>query len=110
MPEQQDIYDQEIQYLTEHPEEISHHWVSWSPLFAECGERGDQSCGCLTQVKNGNGVAANDALTSKILADERIPTGQSLVRIEHLPVFAEYQRLFDKMFQRRVPDSLERWI
>lgn len=115
-----DKYDDAIEYLMDHPEEIFEVWVGDPDnlpeaveahcLFQFCTPTGKierrnngEKCGCLTQVKEDAGyVAWTDDLTNRILADVLIPNGPELIRNlpdhERLAVlnrFADYQREMD---------------
>lgn len=114
-----DKYDKAIAFLTEHPEMIREAWYvpddgdSEEIKSAHClfqvvdkfndldGER-LSSCGCLTQIRSGNGGSwARGAIcTAEIRSDTRIPDVISDVGVEHLPVFAEWQRKLDKELGR----------
>ena len=105
---ERDQYDDAIDYLTAHPHEIDEAWGSaGSPmpheascLFDYAGRPGDVrdgfQIGCLTQVRHGDSVAATQALTDEIAADERIPADSEDITVYHLPVFAEWQRRLDR--------------
>lgn len=100
-----DKYDEAIEYLNEHPDEIKFAWdLEWNGkihpaacLFMYAGP--DCSCGCLTQIRGSTcGYrAVTPELTNRIRNDERLPDKLSLVTLEHLPLFAEYQREVDKI-------------
>jgi hypothetical protein len=47
-------------------------------------------------------TAQDDWVTTKILADPRVPVISDL-RLEHLPVLADYQRKWDKLYNRHFP-------
>lgn len=122
-----DVYDREIEYLADHPDEMFDHWTVPSPLFAYCTPSGWQRirddgllCGCLTLVRSSvvNRVAWTDELTEAIQADERIPDDYDLEtfedrlmdmprseRIAALLPFAEWQRRIDKALGRTPPES-----
>ena len=106
-----DKYDEAIAYLTEHPEEIYRAWHTCGThphgcLFEFCSPDGSnnkradgEKCGCLTMVRGLSkigGVAWTDALTEEIRTDERLPKSGSEITVEHLPVFAEWQRRLDR--------------
>jgi len=106
-----DKYDKAIAYLTQHPKEIMDAWYdggvcqlpSAHPaacLFQYAGNSPFKCCGCLTMVKNGC-RAETPELTKAIRADERIPNGCEAITLEHLPVFAEWQRRLDKELNRK---------
>jgi len=95
-----DKYDRAIEHLREHPEDV---WLAWhlhsnhpaGCLFAYTAP----GCGCLTQVKCGR-RAPTDELTIAIQSDGRIPENNEDITLEHLPVFAEWQRRLDKELGR----------
>lgn len=110
-----DKYDRAVEYLTENPSEI---WFSWSaPFISENGclfqfatpdgrsRHGEKLYGCLTTVRASEtdhygGLAYTPELTKAIRADERIPVCGSKIKVEDLPVFAEWQRRIDKELNR----------
>lgn len=124
MVRQRDKYDEAIEYLTEHPEKIYDAWSMSEALdsptghagclfnFAgqqtDCADTDDGivDCGCLTQIRGGGGFAAfrsgeiDPALSEEIAFDTRIPESGCSIRVEHLPVFAEWQRRLDKELGR----------
>lgn len=105
-----DKYDDAIEYLRAHPDEIRRAWfggyhdVPIHPgacLFAAAGSY-RSGCSCLTIIRDelsidGGARAATPELTEAIRADERIPKNPSHICVEHLPVFAEWQRKIDAM-------------
>lgn len=58
-------------------------------------------CGCLTQVRARHALAATPELTAAIRADRRLPRDPGKITLEHLPVFAEWQRKLDAELGRR---------
>ncbi len=100
-----DKYDEAIAYLAERPDEIVDAWgeCSWrnrasvdheaGALFAVTGT----NCGCLTQIRSGEQDAPTAALTDAIRADHRIPSDPDRITVDHLEVFAEWQRKIDAM-------------
>jgi hypothetical protein len=116
-----DVYDQEIEYLTNNPNRIYTHWNQSSPLFARAREESfrAQWFGCLTQIRTDTYFKAQTyKLTELIRADERIPlspkmvdengdlipdNGGMTIQVEHLAVFAEWQRRLDQELCRRPP-------
>ena len=82
-----------------------------SPSGGTLDKRPDgNDCGCLVEVRNGallcNGRPAyawTDDLTLRIKADERLPKVAEDIEPEHLPIFAEWQRIIDKELGRTVP-------
>ncbi len=112
-----DKYDEAVEYLTDHPDEIYDAWgcgaededdqpyVHAQCLFQFATRNGEWSVdyGCLTQIRVGFGeveVEDNHQLTLEIRADERIPSHGLDIRVEHLPVFAEWQRRLDRELGR----------
>ena len=103
-----DKYDVAIKYLTRRPNEISRAWnyITSHPagcLFQYAGnEMDDCHVGCLTMIRTAPGsyCAATPELTKAIAADERIPLRSRDTKVEHLPVFAEWQRRLDKELNR----------
>jgi hypothetical protein len=121
-----DKYDIAIAYLTENPDQISEAWVrpdgvggclfQWAtPTGGMEFTANGQQCGCLPQIRSDvmrsitdkhTFVAATADLTKRIRADHRIPTsdpdgdGVPEITIEHLPMFAEWQRTIDKELDR----------
>lgn len=104
-----DKYDKAIAYLTEKPEEIRAAWSQPSLHPAGClfqsayplYDYNPMKYGCLTMVKKGTHIAANDVLTTMIREDARIPNIQQDITVEHLrPVFAEWQRLLDETIRK----------
>jgi len=114
-----DKYDKAVQYLTEHPEAIYDAWDTAtastslqqypiaSCLFraitpdGESYQPGNSCCGCLTQVKYEDYRAFSGKLTQEIRADDRIPEPEDIT-LEHLPIFAEWQRRVDVELNRPV--------
>lgn len=121
-----DKYDKAVEYLTENPSAIRESWNdpcnnvdSGGILFMAAAPRSHHAfptrpdgieCGCLTTIRRGttnlpNGVvqpgdAWTDELTHRIRSDDRIPMTVDDIRVEHLPVFAEWQRRLDKELDR----------
>jgi hypothetical protein len=110
-----DVYDEAVAYLTEHPDEILKAWSYPDPewhtghsLFMCCGgEDSIRGAGCLTQIRQTDGrvPAATVDLTEAIAADERIPLDGWDIKVQHLPVFAEWQRRIDKELNRTPPET-----
>lgn len=102
-----DKYDEAIEYLTEHPEEIYETWNSaisnselpGACLFRACSNDSKKCYGCLIQVRYREYPAQTPELTAAILADKRIPPANEIT-VEDLPVFAEWQRRLDKELNR----------
>ena len=51
-------------------------------------------------------VAYTKALTLKIVEDERLPEDPTQITVEHLPLFAAWQRFMDKYFANGCDDAL----
>lgn len=102
-------YDQQIAKLTENPNEIFSDWRYGVGLFNFLGRHTEEfNSGCLTQIRSDkeshkviiNGEV-NEELTNKIHNDERIPYHAETITVKDLPVFKEYQELFDKLDPNR---------
>lgn len=102
-----DRYDEAVKYLTENPVEI---WRAWGNpaaskekggcLFQWAGDKYNLPeqglMGCLTQIRASiSRNAQTEELTEEIRNDERLPTQCGDITVEHLPLFAEYQRKID---------------
>lgn len=108
-----DVYDREIAFLTEHPHQIAIHWINQSPLFQmACHPElmlGQHRFGCLSMIRDDDDmevnpyVAQTKELTREIKEDYRIPPSSSDITVEHLPIFAEWQRRLDKELNRLPP-------
>lgn len=116
----QDIYQREIELLTENPNRIYNHWNYGSPLFREasskqCQKPDGKSFGCLTQIRTDKDyVAGTNELTNLIRNDTRIPFSPSTfmgirdsIKIEDLQTFAEWQRRLDKELNRTAPEDFD---
>lgn len=110
-----DKYDRAIEYLTENPHMIGHAWQR--PRFnAEAGclfqfatptgtsaEYETENTGCLTMIRQysyemsalGKDGKPDPVLTGMIRSDHRIPRHMEEIKVEDLPVFAEWQRRLD---------------
>ena len=110
-----DKYDEAVEYLTARPEEILETWTYPSSKQAGClfgfatpdpfvrafnKEQAGRLCGCLTEIKGRGQDAWTDELTAAIRGDERIPSHGAYITVEHLPIFAEWQRRIDKELNR----------
>lgn len=109
MSKRPDKYDKAIAYLRKFPADIYSAWSNPAhhpagALFEYAGGGGScesqrsktlQPCGCLTMVRSGYSDAYNRKLSREIRADERIPSNGHLIKLESLPVFAEWQRRLD---------------
>lgn len=123
-----DVYDLAVARLTRSPELIYAAWNQPSKniggiLFRNAGaplldgfhvsSSSVGVCGCLTQIKNDpdtykvivNNYRRNDVLL-EIARDARIPQRGKHITVEDLPVFAEWQRRFDVMFEREPPKEI----
>ncbi len=106
-----DIYDLEIERLTANPELIEYSWKKCEPLFKVCKHNNTHinlrnPAGCLTEIRSKTmafpvGVCIHPhidtKLTEKIMNDERIPRSCKDIKVSDLPVFAEWQRVLDKL-------------
>ncbi len=115
-----DRYDRDAAYLTDNPEKIKEAWQfptskKGGSLFVKAARNidqltiGDSWCGCLTQIRIGGPigyVAETLELTEAIHADTRLPDDVDAITIEHLPVFAEWQRRLDMELQREWPEGM----
>lgn len=123
IPEGKDIYDIEMERLNsvEDPDDFKRaSELAWmygndhAHLFDACGPNREipahaagEVPGCITQVKDLMRPAATPELTAEIRADNRLPDKRGPVSREYLPLFAEYQRRFDKLFNRPVPTTTQ---
>ena len=120
MTQQKDAYDEAIEYLTAHPNEILDAWdyparKPGGVLFSIVSKNNAMCCGCLVQIAGCAFKAQTPELTAAILADKRIPTNRESIRVEDLPVFAEWQRRIDHELGRvghgETPDDFgHRWL
>lgn len=108
---EKDDLDLEVERLTlaskSDPAAILRSWAAPpGPLFDTVYPGGyDKSCGvagCLTQICGLGGMYACDGLgnidmelTNEIRSDSRLPRNR-FIEVEHLPVFAEWQRKIRK--------------
>ena len=98
-----DIYDEEVKRLTDCPRDISHAWNAATPLFAFVGILDGKHFGCLTEIKaRPDCFKTNNPLINQIINDDRIPTNVKEIKVEHLPLFAEYQRIIDKKIRSKI--------
>lgn len=122
-----DVYDREVKYLARHPEKLWRHWSNSTPLFqyanpdnASLWRRPDgKFVGCLTQIRQNDGVAWTPSLTNEIRRDKRLPTAigdgfddkfilmSYRDRVLALEPFAEWQRRLDKELGREPPKYFE---
>jgi len=100
-----DKYDEAVEYLTKYPDSISHAWKSPTGCDAGCLFQFVESrpglCGCLSQIRAGRWDAETPQLTAAIRADGRIPVEPEDITVNHLPVFAEWQRKIDRILKRK---------
>ncbi len=72
------------------------------PSFGLTDDRwGVPDCGCITQVRAGERSAYTEKLQDEIRKDARIPISGESIELEHLPVFAEWQRKIDVELNRK---------
>lgn len=98
-----DKYDRQILELTRYPDRIMKHWGNGWGLFQFATPSGKSEpnlypeCGCLTMISSTPAYeASTEELTEAIRNDPRIPVDPELIEVEHLPIFAEWQRRLDK--------------
>lgn len=105
-----DGYDKQIAYLSAHPDRIHNHWGNSIDLF-EFAMGIDNFCkqgaGCLTMIRRwnehyviDNNGRRDEELTEIIRNDSSIPVCTNDITIKSLPVFAKYQRIIDKKYNR----------
>jgi len=105
-------YDDAVEYLTAHPEEISSAWKNplnrrGGSLFAFASKNGmsqsNQKVGCLTAIRTPDSSffvsECSSEITEAIRADSRIPLWCDDTIVDSLPVFAEWQERLDREFQ-----------
>lgn len=102
-----DRYDEAVAYLTQNPDKIRGAWVAPSrhvhtggALFQTAVDEkiGSVVHGCLTQIRKfpQRYRAQTPSLTKAILDDDRLPTDEKEITVDHLPIFAEWQRRIDE--------------
>jgi hypothetical protein len=110
----EDKYTSAIEYLKKNPNQIVEAWqnpeahpagclfssVSPSGRLHAFTFDGDTRCGCLTQVRAGLFPAYTPELTRAIRADDSLPDDEDNITIDHLPLFAEWQRKIDAILER----------
>jgi hypothetical protein len=98
-----DEYDEQIAYLTEHPEKIAIDWSNGKELFEFLGNGLSVHGGCLTMIKRRGGKYVCDVpeLTERIKADDRIPESVTAITPASLPVLAEYQREYRRLKEKQ---------
>ena len=112
---ERDRYDDDVDFLTAHPEEIPSAWGdpnihSHGSLFCFVtpDRRSHGNCGCLTSVKYGTWPACNDLLTEAIRSDPALPNSHLDITVADLPRFAEWNRTIDLELGRKpLPRNLQ---
>ena len=115
-----DRYDEAIAYLNKHPEELEFAgnypgdspvagclFVNASPtLYLYQKKPNGKWLGDPVSIHGNPGhyTAEDDVVTRMIVTDVRLPNSIKECGLEHLPVLAEYQRKFDKWWNRRFPE------
>ena len=105
-------YEDAIEYLTAHPEEIHRAWAEplnkrGGSLFGFTSKDGTSQhgplIGCLTAIRGKSNdlyvSQCSPEITEAIRADSRIPSWCGDITVESLPVFAEWQERLDREFQ-----------
>jgi hypothetical protein len=105
-----DKYDLAIEDLTANPHNIKNSWAIGEALFQFVTLDGnanmqDIGVGCLTTIMSSECRAGihpdvDDKLTQEIQGDQRLPTKSDFITVEHLPVFAEWQRVLDVLREK----------
>jgi hypothetical protein len=92
-----DKYDLAIDILTQNPSRIHDVWSDPEQSDGGCLFMwGNRSSGCLTQIRKDPDIFGGTLpQAAEIAKDERIPQNGYDIRVEHLPVFAEWQRRLD---------------
>jgi hypothetical protein len=102
-----DSYDEAIEYLTKNPTQILLAWKQ-PDHEAHCLFLAATRSGKPERLPNGRmgmgltairacwGIAATEEITTMVREDRRLPDDPAKITLEHLPLFAEYQRLLDK--------------
>lgn len=119
-----DAYQQAVEYLTANPNLIPRAWLHGGYLHADNNitirsmagpgailfqVTGGKDCGCLTIVRGDNEYpAATKELTSAIRSDRRIPCDDYDITVDHLPIFASWQRHIDRVLHRTPPSVDDR--
>lgn len=109
-----DKYDDAIAYFAEHPNEILDAWKSpykhaAGCLFQKATKNGlGHGYGCLTEVRRWPQMPAQTcALTQAIRADRRIPMDPNDITLDHLKIFAEWQRRIDRELRNISSENTE---
>lgn len=102
-----DKYDLAIQALTLEPSAIYESWNKANDPESLTGnallghvlftpvDRTGHKCACLTEVKEHYLDFGPDKYRTEIKNDPRIPSCGMAITVDHLPVFAEWQRRLD---------------
>ena len=107
-----DKYDVAVEYLRKHPERILNAWGAHQIFEGGClfqhatpsGGRNTNRCGCPTTIRHPQlrkEVSGRPGLTEEIRNDDRLPSQSVDITVEHLPVFAEWQRRLDVELGRK---------
>jgi hypothetical protein len=98
-----DKYDEQIAFLRAHPTMIASDWYQGTGLFKMMGPR-HRLRSCLTMIKGSNYREAFTnkgepliEFTKKIRQDKKVPNSAQSIKLKDLPVFAKYQREYDKL-------------
>lgn len=119
---ERDAYDDAVEYLTANPADIKSAWLVPPPwtsaeiaqahcLFGhvtpdrQCMFDG-RECGCITQIRGIEMSACRGDLTIAIREDSRLPDFSNDIKVEHLPIFAEWQRRLDRELNRTPPKRI----
>jgi hypothetical protein len=99
------IYDEEIEFLTAHPEEIIMSWYGATGLFRSFKNDKSTLQHCPTECKSSvlsPYISFSPGIDERIpqfikdiQKDERIPANCDGITIESLPAFKEYQERWD---------------
>lgn len=101
--------NEQIQRLTEHPENIFDEWKLALGFFAMAGQSGRSDriadgkwIGCITMIKDNPELyqAQTPELTAAILADDRIPRNGGEITVDDLLVFLEWKNRIDQELGR----------
>lgn len=121
-----DKYDRAVEFLTQNPQMIEEVWdrakagshpeslknnfnfsdemIQATCLFTSASKDPyDVRYGCLTEIhskKVCSSTAQTPELTRAIVEDDRLPSNGADIEVNHLPVFAEWQRRIDKELGR----------
>jgi hypothetical protein len=114
-----DEYDISADYLYQHPEELEFAWQfpGDSPggfLFTNAGtvryairqvdvNGKNHFIGDPIRIRGHDYAAESEYVTGLIRKDDRLPNSIDECRLEHLPILAEWQRYFDRVYHRPHP-------